>query len=719
MQKYTLDEFNQKFGGGTTTPSYTPPKPALPSVFNFGAAKDVFTKAWEDTAMGIAQGKKEGTALGAQTALIQGGLSPFRAIGAGFLGSEQGQALAQGADIGGKLAKAGEYTPDVIKKSLGPVLLEALQGYESKTPEEQLKVRNQLGIAEGLSFGLGGKTVKDVVGTGKNLAGEFATQQAAKGTVEKSATGIREQIRSVVGEGSVDPQFKTSATRVTNNLNYFLEGTGLRVDDAVSTYERYAPLAEKAANDIQQDPPIGIVGEKIGDSFDAVIKQRQDVGKVLGEEVKTIGNLRVEIVGAVKGLLDELQGSGLSYNPRTRQLTSFQGSAFVPEEVDMLSQFIARINLLGQSPSVRDLNNFITRTRSELAFTKGRTGVVGTTNAERIINGGLAKLIDSLNPEVNGIAQLNKYWNARKTYSDLSDFVEEGSGFLGKKTQSGDYAKDASIAKSSVQSILNGGKKDWLMKLEDLTGYNALDDIVLALQAMKDAGDFRGLSLLQTMKDNGIPLTKAGLASVVAENALNLGKRVIAGKPSEQTLAFLKKLREQAKAGKMDLTKADPIVKAKAGTPKNKEIVAIEKKIEANVKAQREALKVGDLTLLQKLKNTYTKLVASLKAEIKKLKDSVVESAKNPTIGMSVKNVGVPKGTTSADLITMREYADMVMDKKQNDMESKEITKSDIENIFTQIKNFQEKNQKYLVQQIPEQRVHTPAIISVTNTYHG
>jgi len=81
--------------------------------------------------------------------------------------------------------------------------------------------------------------------------------------------------------------------------------------------------------------------------------------------------------------------------------------------------------------------------------------------------------------------------------------------------------------------------------LEGLTGYPALDESVLALQAMKDAGNFRGLSLLEVINEGKVPMTKYGIAGKVAEFMVEKGKQLILGSEAEQTRAFLKSLEDE------------------------------------------------------------------------------------------------------------------------------------------------------------------------------
>lgn len=369
--------------------------------------------------------------------------------------------------------------------------------------------------------------------TGVKLAKETLGGIATK--IAKTFDDVRDLLKTSIAKKNVSPQLESSANRL------FLNGTE-RLEKPVATYDKYLTQSKTAIKDIKADPAISIVGENIGNAFEKVIEQRRSIGKIIGDELKTNGKIKINVNEPKTLFLNELSNSGLSYNPKTNSLTSFQGTKFVPEEINMLNKFTKNLVALGDNPSVSSIDNLIAKTRSELQFTKGQTGVMGTTNAERIINQGISNLKETLNPAVNKIKQLDKYWKANQAYSELSDFVDEGSAFLGKKTLSGDFAKDASVAKSSVQSILNQGKKDFLIELQNLTGYNSIDDAVIALQAMKDAGDYRGLSLLQTISETGVPTSKAGFTQKILDYVMEKGGRVVVGSPEEQTRAFLQSM---------------------------------------------------------------------------------------------------------------------------------------------------------------------------------
>lgn len=464
------------------------------------------------------------------------------------VGSDISQNAPQGAkDVASKVS-------NYVSSEVQP-LVQKYNEFAAKNPELAKDFENAINVA----MLLGGKKVEPSAVGGAEKVLNTAAENAKAGfsavktgvndivdsslsatknsldTVAEQAAKLKENTQLLIAKKNVNPQLAESTKRL------FLDGTK-RLEYPVATYDKYLAQSKQALTDIKAEPAISQVGNDMGNAFEQVIKQRSEVGKVLGDELKANGKVKINITQPKTSLLSELKDSGLSYNPKSNRLTSFQGSKFAPEEVKMLDNFVQGVNALGDSPTIKQIDNFISKTRSTLAFTKGESGVMGTTNAERIINGGIAKLKESLNPGVNGNKALAKYWEANKTYSDLSDFIDEGSTFLGKKTLAGDFAKDASVAKSSVQSILNQGKKDFMVKLEALTGYKAIDNAVLALQAMKDAGDFRGLSLLQAMSESGVPTSKAGFTQKIIDLAVKKGGEMVAGTPEEQTRAFIKSL---------------------------------------------------------------------------------------------------------------------------------------------------------------------------------
>jgi hypothetical protein len=414
----------------------------------------------------------------------------------------------------------------------------ALQQWTVENPEAAKVVEEVAGTASGLGQIAGTILTADAAARGLQTAADVSQAQLKKAgtlvdrpshTAVQEGQSIREKIQTIAAKKNVDPQVQQSVKRLTAAAD--------RVDDPLTTYNKYYEQSSKAVDDIKIDPAIAEVGSKIGDNFKQVIQQRREVGKIMGSELKKFANKPVSLKGQVSTFQDDLIQSGAKYDSLTGKVSLAPNSKFTQTDLRILQQYADDLNQLGTNPTAGQVDAFLSRVPNTVKELKQTRNINTMTNAERIVT----KNLNEARTPLQKVATQD-YLDARAAYSDLSGFIDEGSGFLGKVTQAGDFTKDASIAKSSVQSILNNGKKDWLIKLEELTGYNALDDSVLALQAMKDAGDFRGLSLLESINEGSVPLSQSGAMNQVLQFTLNKGAQAIVGDPVERTRAFLKSL---------------------------------------------------------------------------------------------------------------------------------------------------------------------------------
>ena len=367
-----------------------------------------------------------------------------------------------------------------------------------------------------------GQNLKDTA-----MASVNATANLANSAVNSLTEKPISMIRSQFGGQNVNPQLETSAQRLSS-------------DEASNLYKQYADQAEAHKNDIKIDKPAEAEGEQLGNAFDKVVQQRRDVGQAINQELKTVGNIPTDIVDAKQSILNDLADKNLKYDEAQGVLKADGQTPLGKADRGMVEDYVNGLHELGDNPTVKDLNSFMQKVNSELDLYKNQNNITGTTPAEAIIKQNLFDLRKQFTPEVNG-DQLSNFSQLRSQYSDLSDFIKEGEKYLGKETQSGDFQKDASLIKSSVNSLLNNGKKDWMMKLEDLTGYKALDRGIIALQAMKDAGDTQASSLLDVMA-NGTP-TPQGIGARLLGWAGGKIANMAIGSPREQTQAFLDSLR--------------------------------------------------------------------------------------------------------------------------------------------------------------------------------
>lgn len=380
------------------------------------------------------------------------------------------------------------------------------------------------------------QTVADTVqstvsNTGDALkAGAQAVKESIPNPLEEGQN-LLQGVKEHLSEKNVEPQLETSASRM---------------EDPSKTYDSYVEQAKAAVTDVKKEPPLATVGEDVGNSFQKVSDMRKQVGKTMGDELKTFANEKVPLEKGIGDFQQQLLENGSSYDALDKRIVASDTSKFSTSDNTLLEKYGSELQKLGNEPTAAQLDAFISRMPKEIEGLKSTNAINFPTNAERIINGNLNSLRESL-----GEVGTPKYNAARQSYSELSKFMEEGRQYLGKTTQSGDFAKDSSLIKSSVQSMLNNGKKDWLVKLEGLTGNNLLDKTVMALQAMKDAGDTRGTSLLQTLSEN-VPHTGSGFVQRLIDWGINKTKGALIGSPEEQTRTFLQSLANEKNASILD-----------------------------------------------------------------------------------------------------------------------------------------------------------------------
>lgn len=398
-----------------------------------------------------------------------------------------------------------------------------------------------------------------------DLPGKFEKGLLPQTVKEKMAQSNIPLVKTGLGD-----QVKTASERLTAQRP--LKGAGAAIrPDPIASYDDFIAQETKHLSDLKQDPAISKVGERIGDKYEEVAKKRREVGKAMSDEVKVSGDVKTDIKDALQSLNDELVESGAIYDPKTGTITTDKFSKFSSGDKSTLKYFASELNALGDNPTVKEIDAFVSRIPNEIEELKATRNIQFPTNAERIIK----KSVNDLRGALERFGT-DKYKTARKEYADLSNFLDEGIGFLGKKTQTGDYARDASIAKSAVQSVLNNGKKDWLMKLEELTGYPALDESLLALQAMKDLGDFKGNSLLELLAEEAESVPgKGGMIMGLLRGAGAVGSKALKGSSVEQTRNYLKGLPKDKGGGPKP--QADDIVsaveEAKAFEPTFKKLV--------------------------------------------------------------------------------------------------------------------------------------------------
>src|SRR3990167_1153023 len=238
-------------------------------------------------------------------------------------------------------------------------------------------------------------------------------------------------------------QIKTKS-QLTDFYNQAVKGNGFveetiisrqgigktQLESPLKTYNKFAEQEATFRGDIMQDPALGIVGERVGDAFEQVIKLKQDIGATIGNEIKTIGKLKTSTALAQEQFGKNLVEQGLKLNKGILSQTKL--SKLTGEDVKLLQRYISELNKLSENPTLAELDAFLSRLPKELEVYKSQNNIIKVTNGERLIKENLTQLRQSASPKIN--PKFENYFNAKSLYSDLTNFVDEGLRFLGKRT---------------------------------------------------------------------------------------------------------------------------------------------------------------------------------------------------------------------------------------------------------------------------------------------
>lgn len=492
-------------------------------------------------------------------------------------GLEGGKQIAgQAAEAGAYLIPAGEIggvVSDIAKGALSKAVVSgATQGaiggalgsggseamQEGSTPTQIAESTGTGALVGGISGGFlagggaavanGVSAIKDPIASAVDSAANIVQGASKLGIAEKNVPGNFAASVDRLSE-SPTPQPETLnpiGASVDNLTQPPPGGTISDMQSPLALYDKYYAQSLKSNTDVKEDSPLEQIGtEELAPAIDKIVALKRAAGQLMGSEMQKVGDTPTDISATFLPFEQELQANGLGFNADEGKLIPTTASKMTAQDRGVLQSYVNDLNQLGTTPTARELDAFTSRIPEELKVYKNQNNITGMTNAERLINNNLHELKNSLssNPEIGGNPVFADYAKAKSNYAALSQFLDNGESFVGKKTTSGDFAKDSSLLKSSVQSLLNNGKKDWLLKLEQITGNPILDKASLALQAMKDAGDYRAESLLDLLSPNSpsdIPTSKEGVINKVLDVGFKMGKKAYVGTPNEQTRLFIR-----------------------------------------------------------------------------------------------------------------------------------------------------------------------------------
>lgn len=421
--------------------------------------------------------------------------------------------------IGGKILEVGfnKVSPYVEKvvATYGTPLLEKLTQY---IPESAMPKLQELAQKATIGSGTGGTDVLNKVN---------ALAEAPLNMATDAVGGVVGKARVAAAKPNVPDSLEMSVDR--------LKSSKLSKESPVDTYNKYVNQEKKLKVNAKETDALGLIGtEDLGPAIDDVIKLRREAGATMGAEMKKVGSTKVSLAEQFPAFEKSLADNGVMM--KGKKFVGSPTSKLTDQDIKLINDYVVKLNKLGANPTAAELDAFVSKISQDLDVYASKGGIMKTTNGMRMIQQNLREMSTQLSPKTN--SAFKGYAEAKAKYADLSSFLKDNQTLFGKKTASGDYIKDVSTLKSAIKSTLGGNKKDFLLKLEELTGRPIVDKTVIALQAMKDMGNAQGDSLLNILmsKDPSIiPTSPEGIIGKGVSMVAKQAKKAFVGTPEEQT----------------------------------------------------------------------------------------------------------------------------------------------------------------------------------------
>lgn len=440
-----------------------------------------------------------------------------------------------------------------------PGVQNVVKWYDALPPEKQRDIDAAGGVVSLVTNFIGG----EVAGRGGTLlkeAGETGldvTRRVVTNTAKNVATKTGELTDTVLAgpkrafKALAGPEV-SEATKVSLNPAEALKGTGqdilvsVKNAEGKSTLKKLSELLpeEKAAvqaetkenldsflkqaeafkrdRSVPEGSPVEIVGKRADQALEIADKQRQAVGQKMGEiELKYVENpLAVDektlgvFSDVIKNFENKKFGVDTGGGPVVRKLV---------QDFDALEQGGATVGERLQF--VRDWQQYLRDSKD--AFGNYKENASANMRIEKAINAMRDETVDH-------ISELDEGYRAlRKDYAQHIQLQEIGDALLGKEGAYGERIKGAATIKRAIQSNSDAGARQFLTKLKEVTGYDAIKEGDVALTAMDLVGDYQGLSLLNVLNEG-----KGGVAKRILEKL----RDILVGSDKKRVEEYIKKI---------------------------------------------------------------------------------------------------------------------------------------------------------------------------------
>lgn len=454
---------------------------------------EVFKGATDAVAGGIE------TASAVRERVESGETSPvagtFQTIGAGLRAGAE--VIGQGVLGVGKL-----FTTPEAEKAIGEGVQsgveilsqtapakEIIRQYEALTPEQKRNVQGALGAAEGLTTAFG---FAPIVSKLKGVISETAATalRQSDDTLRSAASrlpeipkvdvpavsGLIKDIRFALSD--VDPQVQTVLQRSNfDEVNqYFQQARNAKLNPAKATpLELAGTKAEVAYDAISDARRAAVQGKK-------AILERVATERVPGNTVNEVMSRGIQRIKERFGADVSSKGEISQATGRTLQLDA--------ADQKLISEYMSRLNALGVSPSVKQVDDFVDWAQSQL-YKQSKSISKFEVAAEPVVRE-LQGITGDLNTRLKEIVG-GGYGEVNARVSRLIELQDELSRALGA-----DARKGGGLMKR-VFSPAAGNLRDIFEEIRKETGIDLIKEATLAKFAMEGVGDVRQQSLLKQL----------------------------------------------------------------------------------------------------------------------------------------------------------------------------------------------------------------------------
>lgn len=456
------------------------------------------------------------------------------------------------SDVVGKGINAGidELSKTKLLKDIGD--LEAGGYINPETAPDFYKLKDTLSGVSAL-----GETAGNITGLEQGVTGVLKGGALAKDVATTSAKKAADTIESTVNKAVGKTKSITEnaierfnqpavseATKVSLNPTEALKGTGQDIEVSVGgklkklsqitpsektkiqtsttkALDTFTKQAEKFSKDrsVNGGSPVEIVGSRTDSALDFADKKRITVGNKMGDIESAYATKQVPIGEKTMNAFAEIT----KFNDEPK----FGIKSSRPEVTSELVKDFDKLEKAGAT--IADRNQMI---REWQKFLDNEKDSFGQFKDNKYENTQIEKAINYLKNETVESIDDKTYKNLRKQYAEYKNLEKLGNSLLGKEGALGEKVKGSSVIKRAIQSNSDAGARQFLIKLRELTGYDAIKEGDLALTAMENVGDYQGLSLLNILKKG-----KSG----IIEKALEKGEEALLGTRQERVKKYIKK----------------------------------------------------------------------------------------------------------------------------------------------------------------------------------